>query len=110
VGRRGILTALYLTTLLKPSLRRLTPAPLTAFQPDWSPDGNDIAFSSHVNTPQNKEIWVTNVETHSFRRLTHHGNDFFNDPQDFHLPGHLRATPSYLSATRPILPALEFFS
>jgi Tol biopolymer transport system component len=83
-GRRGISCALYVQTVLDTGLRRLTPALLTARQPDWSPDGREIAFSSHFGTPQNKEIWVTNVETNSFRRLTHSGNDFFNDPQDFH--------------------------
>jgi Tol biopolymer transport system component len=81
-ARRGILLALYLETPLEPGLRRLTPAPLTARQPDWSPDGKNIAFSSNTRSPQNKEIWVTNIENHSFRRLTHNGNDFFNDPQD----------------------------
>jgi Tol biopolymer transport system component len=83
-NRGGFISAIYLEPALNAGLRRLSPVPLTAFEPDWSPDGNRITFSSHFGTPQNEEIWVTNVERRSLRQLTDNGNDYFTGPHDFH--------------------------
>jgi Tol biopolymer transport system component len=82
-SRRGITSALYLQTVLEPGLRRVTPAPLSAQQPDWSPDGRRIAFSSHCCNPQNEEIWVTNAESSELRRLTNNGGDYPTGSHDF---------------------------
>jgi len=65
-------------------VRSLTPAPISARQPDWSPDGNRIAFSTHCGKPQNEEIWTVNPKENSLVRLTKNGSDYFSGPHDFH--------------------------
>jgi Tol biopolymer transport system component len=84
LSRGGIIAAIYLMTADRSRPSQLTPAPLSANQPDWSPDGKTIAFSAHCCNPQNQEIWVTNVEGNRLHRLTHDGNDYFAGPHDFH--------------------------
>jgi Tol biopolymer transport system component len=84
VSRRGILCAIYLKSRDGEDMRQLTPAPLTARQPDWSPDGNRIAVSSNSGTPQNEEIWVVDVDRSRLRQLTNNGNDYFARPHDYH--------------------------
>lgn len=83
VGRRGIIGAIYLKAR-ESTLGRVTPVPFSARQPDWSPDGTRIAFSTHCCNPQNEEIWVANVDGHGLHRLTNNGNDYFTAPHDFH--------------------------
>lgn len=83
VSREGIICAIELID--DPShVRRLTPAPLSARQPDWSPDGTRIAFSTHCSNPQNEEIWTVNTKGNALVRLTRNGNDYFSGPHDFH--------------------------
>jgi Tol biopolymer transport system component len=84
VGRLGILCAIHMQTLDGTGLRRLTPSDLTARQPDWSPDGDRIAVSSHYGTPQNEDIWVVDVDRNELRQLTNNGNDYFAGPHDFY--------------------------
>ena len=84
VSRRGIICAIYLATRGTEGLRQLTPAPLSARQPDWSPDGNRIAVSSHCGNPQNEEIWIVDIDRSEVRQLTNNGNDYFAGPHDFH--------------------------
>jgi Tol biopolymer transport system component len=82
VDREGIICAIYRDS---PSgLNRITPASLSAQQPDWSPDGETLAFATHCANPQNEEIWVVNAESKALRRLTRNGDDYFNGPHDFH--------------------------
>jgi Tol biopolymer transport system component len=83
ISHDGIIAALYLQTS-KASLQRLTPVPLSARQPNWSPDGKLVAFSSHCCNPQNEEIWVVGPNGSGLRRLTSNGNDYFAGPHDFH--------------------------
>jgi Tol biopolymer transport system component len=82
-ARGGIGAAIYLDTQ-ESSVFQLTPAPLLAEQPDWSPDGRSIAFSTHCCNPQNQEIWVTNVAGNALHRLTNNGDYYLTDPHDFH--------------------------
>jgi len=82
VAREGIICAIYVDS---PSgLNRITPAPLAARQPDWSPDGETLAFATHCDAPQNEEIWVVRAEGKGLRRLTKNGDDYFAGPHDFH--------------------------
>jgi Tol biopolymer transport system component len=83
-GRGGIIGAIYLTTADGSGPSRLTAAPLSARQPDWSPDGKTIAFSTHCCNPQNQEIWVASIEGGGLRPLTNNGTDYFAGPHDFH--------------------------
>jgi len=83
VSRGGILSAIYLQSPEGEAPRQLTPAPLTLRQPDWSPDGRQIAAASHYGTPQNEEIWVVDTDGGRLRQLTDNGNDYFNGPHDF---------------------------
>jgi Tol biopolymer transport system component len=84
VSRNGIICAIELMDADQSHVQRLTPAPLTARQPDWSPDGRRIAFSSHFGTPQNEEIWVVNTKGDALHRLTKNGDKYFSGPHDFH--------------------------
>jgi Tol biopolymer transport system component len=83
-GRRGIICAIYLKSEDGEGLRQLTPAPLSARQPDWSPDGNRIAVSSHCGNPQNEEIWVADIDRNELRQLTNNGSAYLGGPHDFH--------------------------
>jgi Tol biopolymer transport system component len=84
VAREGIICALELMDPGQSTPRRLTPAPLSARQPDWSPDGKRIALSTHCGNPQNEEIWTVNAGGQALRRLTRNGDDYFSGPHDFH--------------------------
>ena len=84
VARNGIICAIQLMNPQGANLQRLTPAPLSARQPDWSPDGERIAFSTHCSNPQNEEIWTVNASGQALRRLTRNGDDYFSGPHDFH--------------------------
>ena len=84
VARGGIICAIYLTTSAWPKLPPLTPASLSARQPDWSPDGTKIAFSTHCRNPQNEEIWTVDSKGGVLQRLTTNGHEYFAGPHDFH--------------------------
>jgi Tol biopolymer transport system component len=79
--RDGIISALYLKAG-DATLQRLTPAPLSAQEPNWSPDGTKIAFSSHCCNPQNQEIWIVNADGSGIQRLTNNGTNFFEGLDD----------------------------
>lgn len=83
VARKGIICAIYVTGNSPSGLSRITPAPLWAQLPNWSPDGRRIAFSTHCQNPQNQEIWVVDAEGTGLRRLTKNGNDYFARPHDY---------------------------
>lgn len=88
VSRDGIICAIEIMDFDQSQIRRLTPAPLAARQPDWSPDGSRLAFSSHCRgldgNPQNEEIWVVNAEGDALHHLTNNGDEYFSGPHDFH--------------------------
>ena len=84
VARRGIICAIYLKSRNDENVRQLTPAPLSSRQPDWSPDGNRIAISSHCSNPQNEEIWVVELDRNELLQLTNNGDDYVAGPHDFH--------------------------
>jgi Tol biopolymer transport system component len=84
VSRRGIICAVYLESRDGGGPRQLTPAPLSNRQPDWSPDGNQIAVSSHCTMQQNEEIWLVDLDRNEVRQLTNNGNDYFAGPHDVH--------------------------
>jgi dipeptidyl aminopeptidase/acylaminoacyl peptidase len=88
VGRNGIICAIQLMNTQGTNLKRLTPAPIAARQPDWSPDARRIAFSTHCRgldgNPENEEIWTVNAKGDALLRLTNNGDDYFSGPHDFH--------------------------
>jgi len=84
VAREGIYCAIYIGTDSASELSRITPAALWARQPDWSPDGKKLAFSTHCGNPQNEEIWVVGAQGKLLHRLTKNGDDYFGGPHDFH--------------------------
>ncbi len=84
IGRAGIIADLYLKNNNSSTLEALTPVPFSARQPNWSPDGSSVVFSTHCCNPQNQEIWTVNVHDHHLKRLTNNGNDYFAGPHDFH--------------------------
>src|SRR5207248_5313422 len=86
IAHDGIIAALYLKGSDGSSLQRLTPVPLSPRQPNWSPSGNSIAFSTHCCNPPNEEIWLVNPDGSGLRRLTNNGNAYFEGPHDFHPP------------------------
>jgi Tol biopolymer transport system component len=83
-SRQGIISAIEFRDAQQPGLRRLTPVRLSAHEPDWSPDGKRIAFTTHCCNPQNEEIWTVNPKENSLVRLTNNGRDYYSGPHDFH--------------------------
>jgi len=83
VARNGIHCAVYLGGDSPANPRRITPAALSAQEPDWSPDSRKLAFSTHCADFQNQEIWVVSAEDQTLRRLTKNGDDYFAGPRDF---------------------------
>lgn len=84
----GFLCAIYLVNADGSNFRLLTPPRLTAFQPDWSPDGQRLAFSTNSNfsTILDEEIWVINADGTRPVRLTNnnrHWNGYLTGPHDF---------------------------
>jgi len=82
VAREGITCAIYLTRTQGQGLHQLTPAQLLARQPDWSPDGKRIAFSTHFANVQNQEIWVVNATGGGLRQITSSGDGHVGGPHD----------------------------
>jgi Tol biopolymer transport system component len=84
----GFLCAIYLVDADGSNFRILTPPRLTAFKPDWSPDGKEIVFSTNSNfsTILDEEIWVIHVNGSGPVRLTNnnkHWNGYFSGRHDF---------------------------
>jgi Tol biopolymer transport system component len=84
----GFLCAIYTVDAAGSNFHILTPPRLTAFEPDWSPDGKKIAFSvnSNFSTILDEEIWVINADGSQPVRLTNnnrHWNGYLTGPHDF---------------------------
>jgi Tol biopolymer transport system component len=81
--RGGLLCAIYLMDANGSNIRQLTPAVVEAFGPDWSPDGEKIAFWTHIFYPRNTdstEIGVINSDRTSLRLLTNPNKPFDFSP------------------------------
>jgi Tol biopolymer transport system component len=84
----GFLCAIYLVDADGSNFRILTPPRLTAFKPDWSPDGKEIVFSTNSNfsTILDEEVWVIDTDGRRPVRLTDnnkHWNGYFSGRHDF---------------------------
>jgi Tol biopolymer transport system component len=65
------------------NIRQLTPAELEGWIPDWSPDGESIALSTHLVYPPNtetSEIRTIKVDGTGLRQLTEPGLSFDDRP------------------------------
>jgi Tol biopolymer transport system component len=51
-------------------VQRLTDAPGRDFEPDWSPDGAAIVFSSDRDDPDNAQLYLMNADGSNQRRLS----------------------------------------
>jgi TolB protein len=51
-------------------VRRLTPLELGAADPDWSPDGSVLVFTTHCCDLQNAELWTIRADGTQPTRLT----------------------------------------
>jgi Tol biopolymer transport system component len=51
-------------------VRRITPTGLQALDPDWSPDGTEIAVWSNCCNPQPSEIWTVHPDGSGLEQLT----------------------------------------
>ena len=52
INRGGVVAAVYLMSAHGTDVRRITPTSLQALEPDWSPDGTEIAVSSNCCNPK----------------------------------------------------------
>jgi TolB protein len=52
------------------NVRRLTPLELGAADPDWSPSGSALVFTTHCCDPQNAELWTIRTDGTQLTRLT----------------------------------------
>jgi Tol biopolymer transport system component len=69
-SRGGLLVAIYLMNSDGSDIRLLTPAAITAVNPQWSRDGEKIVFRNNFFTPQNNDIWVIRRDGSDLTRLT----------------------------------------
>ena len=68
-GREGVGAAIYLMDASGKHVHRLTPARVSGFWPDWSPDGLQITFISNCCGPKDG-VWVVNPDGSGLRGLT----------------------------------------
>ena len=60
---------IYTMALDGSNLQRLTTAAGRDFEPDWSPDGSTIVFSSDRDDPENAHLYLMNADGSNQRRL-----------------------------------------
>lgn len=76
VERDGVISAVDVMNANGSNIRKLTPAVLEAFIPDWSPDGTKIVFSTRAVYPPNTinpQLWIMNSDGSGFTQLTFPG-------------------------------------
>jgi len=54
-------------------VREITPPELGAADPDWSPDGSTVVFTTHCCDPQNAELWTIRADGTQLTQLTASG-------------------------------------
>jgi len=69
-SRGGVQGAVYVMNADGSGVRRLTPAWLGGFAPDWSPDGRQLAVQNNCCTPATAGLWRINVDGTGLTRLT----------------------------------------
>ena len=69
LNRGGLIADSWLLNSDGRDLHPLTPPKLLAIDPQWSPDGEKIAFG-HCCSAQTADIWVINRDGHDLHRLT----------------------------------------
>jgi TolB protein len=67
-GRSGNLD-IYTMNADGTDVRRLTDSPARDFEPDWSPDGQSIVFSSDRDDPENSQLYVMDADGGNQRAL-----------------------------------------
>jgi len=75
-GRRGVLGAIYLMNPDGTNIRQLTPAVTGGFRPDWSPDGQALAFSNHCCNPPLVSILAIGKDKDRLRAVTRNQGKF----------------------------------
>jgi TolB protein len=78
-ARGGILGAIYLTNDDGSTIRRLTPAPISAIVSDWSPDAQKLSMDSHCCNPQLSSLFLIGTENGELTRVTFDQNKFSDD-------------------------------
>jgi Tol biopolymer transport system component len=68
-NRGGVQAAVYLMNPHGTGVRRITPTGLEALEPDWSPDGTEIAVSSNCCIPHSA-IWTVHLDGSGLKQLT----------------------------------------
>lgn len=81
-NRAGLIAAIYMMNADGSHVRPITPPSLEAFLPDWSPDGQRLAFTTRSNYPPNtlnQQIWIMNKDGSGLRQFTFPGasHDFW---------------------------------
>jgi len=82
-GRDGLVSTVDVLRSDGSHLRTLTPAAISGYRPNWSPDGSRLAFGTHCCNPENQEIWVVDRDGDDLHALTHNGHQYFAGPHDF---------------------------
>jgi Tol biopolymer transport system component len=76
-NRSGLIAAIFLMDANGGHIRPITPPGLEAFLPDWSPDGNTIAFTTRAGYPPNtlnQQVWIMNKDGSGLRQFTFPGS------------------------------------
>jgi Tol biopolymer transport system component len=76
-NRAGLIAAIFVMGADGSHIRPVTPPGLEAFLPDWSSDGNMIAFTTRANYPPNtltQQVWIMNKDGSGLRQFTFPGS------------------------------------
>jgi TolB protein len=83
-ARGGVIMAIYLMNADGSNIRELTSPHFTAYDSDWRPDGEMLAFVDNWFAVQDEELWTIGPEQ-QLRRLTNNNRNYdgyFSGPHD----------------------------
>jgi TolB protein len=76
-----VIAAIYLMGVHGTNVSQLTPASLTALEPDWSPDGSRIVFWTNCCNARQPAIWRVRPDGTGLKQLTFPGARFDFTPE-----------------------------
>jgi TolB protein len=80
-NRGGVIAAIYMMDTRGRNIHRVTPTALEATDPDWSPDGSRLIFSTHCCNPLHPAIWSVHSDGTGRQQLSFPGASHDFNPE-----------------------------